>query len=85
MLFAIQNRLQSVFLQLHERMDSGALQDLPQLKALIDSLLVERDMLVRISTWPWNTETVTSFFSAVLLPAGIWLFKTWGAKLLESW
>lgn len=85
MLFAILNRQQSVFVQVHERMDSGVLQELPQLKALIDSLSVERDTLTRISTWPWNTETVTSFFSAVLLPAGIWLFKTWGAKLLESW
>ncbi len=84
MLFAVQNRLQSIFTQLHERMDSGALHDVNQLKALIDSLLVERDTITKISTWPWESGTLTSFFSVVLLPIGIWLFQTWVKKLLGS-
>jgi len=84
LLFAVQNRLQSVFTQVHERMDSESLQDVGQLKSLIDSLIVERDTLTKVSTWPWQIETMTSFFSVVLLPVGVWVFRTWITKLLGS-
>lgn len=84
LLLDVQSRLHQVFAQLHERMDRGALTDLSQLKVLMDSLIVERDTLTKISTWPWETGTLASFFSVVLVPVGVWFFQTWVKKLLGS-
>lgn len=42
------------------------------LKVLLDSLLLERDTLAKIPTWPWKPGTVAGFSSALLVPVIIW-------------
>jgi hypothetical protein len=32
------------------------------------ALLAERDLYLRLSTWPWSTGTFRGFLSAVMLP-----------------
>ena len=36
------------------------------------TLIAERDLVNRVSTWPWSGSTLTGFVSAVLLPIGLW-------------
>jgi hypothetical protein len=81
MLFDVQTRLQDTFTRLHEHMDRGSLQDLGPLKVLMDSLVLERGVLEKVSTWPWQSETLAGFSSVVLLPLAIWLVQTWIKKL----
>jgi hypothetical protein len=45
----------------------------------LTALLAERDVVNRVSTWPWSTGSLTRFVSAVLLPLGLWL----ATRLLE--
>lgn len=78
----VQTRLHATFARLHAQMDQGALQELGPLKLLMDSLIVERSILIKISTWPWQSETLAGFSSVVLLPLAIWLAQTWIKKLV---
>jgi hypothetical protein len=84
LLLEVRSRLHQSFTRLHERMDRDTLQDVAQLKVLMDSLVVERDVLTKISTWPWQGETLASFSSVVLLPIGLWLIQTVIKQLLGT-
>ena len=84
LLLDVQSRLRQAFTRLHERMDHDTLQDVAQLKVLMDSLVVERDVLTKISTWPWQGETLAGFSSVVLLPIGLWLIQTLIKQLLGT-
>ena len=36
------------------------------------ALLATRDLISRVSTWPWRPETPRLLFSALLVPIAIW-------------
>ncbi len=80
----VQSRLHQAFARLHAHMDHDTLQDVVQLKALLDSLVMERDVLKAISIWPWQSDAVAGFASVVLAPAGLWLLETLVKKLLGT-
>src|SRR5207248_1627716 len=61
-------RLESALAELHTRMEQGKLEDMHELKAGIDSLISERDMIEKVSTWPWQADTVRLMATALLLP-----------------
>jgi len=52
---------------------------LGRLKSGMDSLLLYKEELLKIKTWPWNTGTIRGFSSAFLLPIFLWLIT----RLLE--
>jgi hypothetical protein len=54
-------------------------EDMGRTKDAISALLMHRDRLNRISTWPWDTGTVRGFTSALLLP----IFLLLVAQLLD--
>ena len=43
------------------------------LQNALTSLIAERGVIVKISTWPWRTETLRSLPSAVALPVLLYL------------
>ena len=43
------------------------------LTRVIEGLVIQRTMIRAIPTWPWRTETLRGFVSAVVLPIGLWL------------
>ena len=51
-------------------------------QTLLDSLVVERDVLAKISIWPWQSDTLAGFASVVLAPIGLWLIQTLFKQLL---
>ena len=76
-LFEIDGRLQAAFSDLHRRIDSGDVEKLAPLREVMDALLVERGVVAKIPTWPWQPGTLAGFLAAVLLP-----LIGWGAQLL---
>lgn len=68
-------RLERAIALLHEQMDSGDTSNVGDSKSLLESLLIERDVLARIPTWPWNFGTLAGFLSTLLLSAAIWLVQ----------
>ena len=39
----------------------------------LDGLIMERDVVAKASTWPWEPEAVRAVITAVLLPIFIWI------------
>ncbi len=39
----------------------------------LSTLMTERDLVAKVSTWPWSAGALTGFLSAVLLPIGLWI------------
>ena len=60
-------RLEATIAELHGRVDAGELHSLAELHVTMVSLEIERSMLTRIPTWPWQPETLRGLISALLL------------------
>ena len=68
----IDGRLQAAFSELHRRIDAEELDKLASLREVMDALLVERGVVAKIPTWPWQSGTLAGFLAAVLLPLIVW-------------
>jgi hypothetical protein len=71
----VNHRLESLFARLHGQVDANDPTNIGALKTMVDSLLVERDTLSRIPTWPWRAGTMAGFTSALLTPVVIWFLQ----------
>ena len=65
-------RLEAVTNELHRRTDAGDYSDMANMDHAIDGLIKERGVLDKVSTWPWEPETVRVVVTALLLPAVLW-------------
>ncbi len=68
-------RLEDAIADLHRRMDSGDLDGVDQLNAAMASLVIEKDALDAIPTWPWQPETPRLLVTALALPLGLWIIQ----------
>jgi hypothetical protein len=68
-------RIEAVYAQAHERIDSGEIEELEDLTKVISVLEAERDTLKAISTWPWQPETLRYLITALLLPLLLWVLQ----------
>lgn len=58
--------------------DSGA----SAMTRVLEGIVIRRDVIGRIPTWPWRAGTLRAFVSAVVLPLAMWLlFRTLGKVL----
>ena len=62
-------RIRTNFDLLHSKMDNHEYKNISDIRELIAGLQIEREDIKSISTWPWQTSTLTGLFTAVLLPA----------------
>ena len=67
------SRFETVIARLHQRVDDEVVADADKIAAQMNSLATERSVLEKMSTWPWNTETVTAFVTTLVLPVILWL------------
>lgn len=65
--------LHLVLTEISRRIRAGDLADADALNKQLDSLVTRRDLVLRISTWPWDAGTLRAFATAVLVPIGLWL------------
>lgn len=69
----VARRMKAVTDKLHQRVDANNMQGMDALKDALDGLVVERDIVDKVSTWPWEPETVRAVATALLLPVVIWV------------
>jgi hypothetical protein len=69
----VARRMEAVSLEIHHRVDTRDLQGADALKDTLDSLIAERGVLDKVSTWPWEPETVRLVGTALLLPVVLWV------------
>lgn len=72
--------LQTLSDRLHDLIRGGDYQDIMGTKGAMEALVSERELIGKISTWPWNLSTLRGFSSALLLPIILWL----ATRLLEK-
>jgi hypothetical protein len=70
---AVSRLLGRAFGDLHGRAEQRDLSDASAVNDQISSLIGERDVLTRVSTWPWSSETLRGFATAIVLPVVLWL------------
>jgi hypothetical protein len=77
-------RLEQALRTLHRRSDEGDWNGMADFRHSIASLLDFRHEIKSISTWPWETATLRSFLSALLLPVVLWLIQQGLSRLLAG-
>jgi hypothetical protein len=68
-------RLEKTITELHQQLDDGELGRMEELNFAIASLEMEVNALKKISTWPWEPETLQLLITALALPLGLWIFQ----------
>ncbi len=68
----ISRRIETASDALHSRTDASAYSDTGDIGDALDGLLVERGVVAKASTWPWEPDAVRGVLTAVLLPILIW-------------
>lgn len=76
-----QQRVESTLAHLHTHIDQNELSEVGQLNNALAGLNTERTILEKIPTWPWRTETLTGFLSAIGLPIILFLIQ----NILRKW
>jgi hypothetical protein len=66
-------RLQAHIQFLHSCIDDHQLQDADAINKHMASLALERDVLAKLPTWPWQPGTLNFILTAVLLPIILWI------------
>lgn len=64
---------------LHSKVNNGDYDNLGGIETTLSALIRERELTLKISTWPWDSSTIRCFASTLLLPIFIWLVT----RLLE--
>ena len=59
--------------RLHNLIRGDDYRDVDGTRDAMEALIRERELIGKISTWPWDLNTLRSFTSALLLPVIIWL------------
>jgi hypothetical protein len=62
--------------ELQERLRTRNFAGGDDLDKLLSSLLSLREVAAKLSTWPWQTGTLRSFLSALLIPILVWIITT---------
>jgi hypothetical protein len=62
--------------ELQERLRTRSFADVEDLDKVLSSLLSLRQVAAKLSTWPWQTDTLRGFLSALLIPILIWIITT---------
>lgn len=69
----ISHRMEVVADALHGRADAAKYSEVGDIKSTLDALIVERGVVARASTWPWEPDALRGVLTAVLLPILIWI------------
>jgi hypothetical protein len=79
---ATHDLLQATSHRLHNKINREDYDALARLETAITALIRERELLDKISTWPWSTGTIRGFASTLLLPRFLRLVTRLPERLL---
>jgi hypothetical protein len=69
-------QIENIVAELHRRVKVGELAQADKIQALMNSLVAEREVLVKLRTWPWETDTARLvLLTAMLLPMLLWIIQ----------
>jgi len=71
----LNQHVESAVALLHRRLDENDLDKMIELNNALLGLNTERDILEKISTWPWRAGMLTGFLSIVVLPMMLFLVQ----------
>lgn len=77
-------RQRAAIAELHRRIDNHDLVDMDNLNKTLVSLELEHASLSRISTWPWQPETLRGVMAALFFPVMVWLTQWVLQRMLEA-
>jgi hypothetical protein len=69
--------------ELQERLRERDFENVDGLEKVISSLLNLRAVARKLSTWPWQTETLRGFLSALFIPILVWMITTALERLIS--
>jgi hypothetical protein len=75
-------RLELALSDLHQRVDGREYEKVDGIQKTLSALKTEHDVLEKISTWPWKTETLRSFISIIALPILLYLISRFLGRLV---
>mgnify|MGYP001217063417 CR=1 FL=1 len=76
-----QQRVESTLARLHQQIDQNELSEMEPLNYAVAALNAERDILEKIPTLPWRTETLKGFLSATVLPIILLIIQ----MIIQKW
>ncbi len=82
LLAEVNQRVEALLSQLHQFLDENKLSDVGQLNEAVSGLIVEREVLNKIPTWPWRAGTLSGFLTATLLPIVLFLIQVVLGRIL---
>ena len=69
----LNHKIGALFKQVDAGISENNLDKVNEIKTTLETLLLERDVVKKISTLPWDTSTFRSFASTILIPVVLWL------------
>ncbi len=67
--------------EIHLKVRNQDLEHISEARATMGTLIEEKALIEKVSTWPWNTTTIRGFTSTLILPIVLWLIT----RLLERY
>ncbi|NWG07194.1 MAG: hypothetical protein HXY35_10990 [Chloroflexi bacterium] len=80
----LDQRVESTLERLHHGLDKNELEDVDHFSNAMMGMGAEREVLVNIPTWPWRSDTLAGFLSAVVLPIVLYLIQLLIEKLMSG-
>lgn len=69
----VNQRFEQLTARVHQAIDANEFQPMDNWNKALTNLVIERDTLDKIPTWPWERGTLTGFLTALILPIVLWL------------
>lgn len=75
-------RLQSLVTEINQLIDTRRLAEVEPLNKALGAVIQQRDLVGRLSTWPWSSGTARALITAILLPIGLFVSQRVVAAVL---
>jgi hypothetical protein len=75
-----QQQFKATVAELHRRREAGEFEGMGGINEALDGLMKEQEVLSKVSTWPWQSETFRGVATAILLPIVVWAIT----RILEN-
>lgn len=71
----LDQRLKLILARLHQQIDENSLQEVTRLNDALKGLIIEREILAKIPTWPWRPGLFAGFLTVIVFPIMLFLIQ----------
>jgi hypothetical protein len=76
-------RIKTCIAELHGHIDNKLASEVEVPLKAMAGLKQELELLEKISTWPWQPDTIRGLATAIVLPVAVWFITTWLDRFLS--